>query len=275
MTRSWSWSGRVRRAAILLLAGVPVLTALAGPALARPADGRGIAFDPARGLFGTDFAGRDVLAEVLAGGIPIIGVTIASTLFCYLIAVPLGLAAALGRRRHLDELIMRPLDLVLAIPSLLLLIMLASIGPRGWWFLVGIVVVILAPDATRVIRAAALTPASSPAAEAMLLQRESRFRIAFGYVGRSVIGTVIADSGVRFIGALYLVASASFLGVGVDPDASNWGVMVDQNRDGLLLQPAATLVPAGLIVALAVGLNLAVDEFVPARPGTKERATDG
>lgn len=251
----------LRRSLIIALAGIPLFIAVFGPLLARRPSGRQLAFDPTVGVFGSDFAGRDVLAEVLSGGTPVVLVSLAATLCCYLIAVPLGLAAAVTRRRSVDELIMRPLDVILAIPSLLLLILLSSIGPQGWPVLIGIVVVILAPDATRVIRAAALEPASSPAAEVLMLQGESWLRRTFGHVGRSIVGVVVADSGVRFIGAVYLVASASFLGVGVDPDSSNWGVMVDQNRDGLMLQPAATLLPAILIVALAVGLNLAVDEI--------------
>ncbi|MFI1460548.1 ABC transporter permease subunit [Nocardia carnea] len=251
-----------RRALIVALIAIPGLLAIAGPLLACPAESRSRAFDPAAGPFGSDFAGRDLGRELLLGGAPIVITSVGATVLCYVLAVPLALtAAAAGRRRWIDELIMRPLDIVLAMPSLLLLILLASIAPQSVIVLIGIVVVVLAPDATRVIRAAALGPASGPAAEAMLLAGEPRWRRVGWFLGRSALRTVAADAGVRFVGALYLVASASFLGVGVDPDQSNWGVMIEQNRNGLLLQPLATLLPACLITALAVGLNLAMDEW--------------
>ncbi len=72
-------------------------------------------------------------------------------------------------------------------------------------------------------------------------------------------------------GVLYLVATAAFLGVGVDPDAADWAVMVDRNRTGLFVQPWAVVVPALLIVALSMGTNLLgdtalADRSAPPRP---------
>nr|BFF04279.1 hypothetical protein GCM10020241_59540 [Streptoalloteichus tenebrarius] len=83
--------------------------------------------------------------------------------------------------------------------------------------------------------------------------------------------TLAADLGTRFTGALYLVASASFLGVGVPPDASDWAVMVDRNRPGLFVQPWAVLAPALLIVALSVGVNLLFDRALATRSGPGPR----
>ncbi|NDL55513.1 ABC transporter permease subunit [Phytoactinopolyspora sp. XMNu-373] len=251
---------RIRRWVAVVLVAVPGVLAVVGPIVSDRSVHRGLSFSVDDGPLGTDFAGRDVLAEVLHGGAPIVMITLVATVCAYVIALPLGLVAAMSGRRFVDEVIMRPLDLLLAIPSLLLLILLATLSSPGMFTLVAIVVVILAPDATRVVRAAALSPASSAAFEAMVLQNETWTRKVVEYVGRSILRVILADSGVRFIGALYLVASASFLGVGVDPDAANWGVMVNQNKGGLMLQPAGTVVPAALIVSLAVGLNLLVDE---------------
>lgn len=253
------------RALVCLLVGVPLVIALVGPWVASPRGRREMAFMPTPGVLGTDFAGRDVLGELLRGGQPIVATALAATALTYLVAVPLALLVASSRRRGVDEIVMRPLDIVLAVPSLLLLILLAGIGHRGPALLVAVVVVVLTPDAVRVLRAAALGPASSTAYEALLLQGESFDRRVLGHVGRAVPPTVLADAGVRFVGALYLVATASFLGVGVDPDAANWGVMVSSNRSGMLIHPAPTLAPALLMVSLAVGLNLLVDLVVGAR----------
>ncbi|WP_344977742.1 ABC transporter permease [Streptosporangium fragile] len=241
-----------------VLLGVPAVIALAGPLLVGEPSPRGVSFSQGPFL-GTDFVGRDVGEQVLLGGRTVVTVALTATALAYLVGTPLGVLAAMTRRRWLDELLMRPLDLLLAIPSLLLLILLAATVPPGPLTLIAIVAVISAPEVARISRAAALEIAARPAMEAMRLQGETWWRRAIGYVGRSMLRTLLADLGVRVVGALYLVATAGFLGVGVPPDASDWAVMVDRNRTGMFLQPWAVVVPALLVVMLAVGLNLLFD----------------
>lgn len=259
-------TGRVPRlvTGVVLLA-VPLLLALAGPALVGDGTNRTRPFDQA-GLLGTDFVGRDVTGQILLGGRSVVAVAAAATALAYLVGVPVGLFAALTRRRWLDEVLMRPLDLLLAVPSLLLLILLAATAPRGPVTLVVIVAVIALPEIARITRAAALPLAHGPAMEAMRLYRETWWRRAVGYVARGIRRVLLADAGIRFIGAVYLVATASFLGIGVAPDAADWAVMVDRNRAGIFLQPWAVVVPAALLVALAVGVNLVTDHLLAARP---------
>ncbi|MFB4276656.1 ABC transporter permease subunit [Nonomuraea sp. MTCD27] len=260
---------RARRGAGVLLLAVPLVLALAGPWLAGTPEPRGISFAAVPPL-GTDFVGRDVWEQVLLGGRSVVAVAVLATSLAYAAGVPLGMvagmsagmSAALAGRRWVDELLMRPLDLLLAVPSLLLLIMLAALFSPGPAALVVIVALIGLPEVVRISRAAALEAAGGTAMEALRLQGETWWRRAIGYTGRSMLTTLVADVGVRLVGALYLVASASFLGVGLAPDASDWAVMVDRNRTGMFLQPWAVLVPALLIVALSVGLNLAFDRAV-------------
>ncbi|MCO1577194.1 ABC transporter permease subunit [Crossiella sp. SN42] len=247
-----------------VLIAVPLLLALFGP-LFVPADTpRRGPFLPG-GLLGTDFVGRDAWHQVLTGGQTVVLVALLATAGAYLAGVPWGVLAATARLRIFDEALMRPLDLLLAVPSLLLLILVAAIAGQGVLVLTGIVALINFPDVARISRAAALELASSPALEAMRLQGESRYRIFVVYIGRSMSRTLAADLGVRLTGALYLVASASFLGVGVPPDAADWAVMVDRNRTGLFLQPWAVVVPAVLIVCLSIGLNLVFDRALRTR----------
>jgi len=118
------------------------------------------------------------------------------------------------------------------------------------------------PDIARVVRAAAAEVASGPAVEALRLQGESWWRTSIGLVARSTMHTVAADAGIRLTGSLYLVASASFLGVGVAPDASDWAVMVDRNRAGLFVAPWGVVLAAMLVVALSVGANLLADSLL-------------
>ncbi|MER7739689.1 ABC transporter permease [Streptomyces sp. NPDC096538] len=239
---------------------VPVVLALLGPVLAGGPGPRAASFAEGDGhLFGTDFVGRDVWYQVLHGGRPVVLTALAATALAYLVAVPLGLAGALTRRRWLEELLMRPLDVLLAVPSLLMILLVATVfspGPVGLALLVAVVNV---PDAARLVRATATEIAARPAVEALRMQGETWWRVAVGHVGRSMVRTLAADAGTRLTGVLYLVATAAFLGVGAAPDAADWAVMVDRNRTGLFVQPWAVVVPALLIVALTTGSNLLFD----------------
>ncbi|WNI20714.1 ABC transporter permease subunit [Streptomyces sp. ITFR-16] len=244
----------------LLIMGVPLVLALAGPLFAGDAGPRGTSLTAGGGhLLGTDFTGRDVVRQILLGGRSVVLVAVAATALAYLVALPVGFVCALTRRAWLEELVMRPLDILLSVPSLLMILLVAAVlepGPAGLALLVALVAI---PDAARIVRAAGAEAASRPAVEALRMQGESWARMAFGYVGRSVLRTLAADVGVRLTGAVYLVATAAFLGVGVAPDAADWAVMVDRNRTGLFVQPWAAVVPALLIVALTMGGNLLVD----------------
>ncbi|MFI6984313.1 ABC transporter permease [Embleya sp. NPDC050154] len=258
-----------RYALALGLIAVPLLFAVLGPLFAGAPESRAVSFTTGRGHWlGTDFAGRDVWRQVLLGGRSVVVVAVAATVLAYLVAIPLGLAAALTGRSWLAELLIRPLDVLLAVPSLLFVLLVAALFRPGPGELVPVVALVTVPDAARVVFSAATEIASRPVVEALRMQGESWWRIAVGYVARSMRRTLAADLGTRLTGALYLVATAAFLGVGVAPDASDWAVMVDRNRVGLFLQPWAVVVPAALIVALSMGTNLLFDA---ALQGPRER----
>ncbi|WP_256355722.1 ABC transporter permease [Streptomyces sp. PKU-EA00015] len=252
-----------------LIAGVPLALAVLGPLFAGDAGPRAASFTLGGGHWlGTDFIGRDVGRQVLLGGQSVVLVALAATALAYLVALPVGLISALTHRRWLEELLMRPLDVLLAVPSLLVILLVASVFTPGAAGLALLVTLVNIPDAARIVRAAAAEVASRPAVEALRMQGETWWRMAVGYVGRSVARTLAADAGVRLTGVLYLVATAAFLGVGVAPDASDWAVMVDRNRTGLFAQPWAVVVPALLIVALTMGSNLLFDAVLEKRKRT-------
>ncbi|AXG81651.1 ABC transporter permease subunit [Streptomyces paludis] len=263
--------GAVRVAAAVLFA-VPAVLALCGPLWAGEPGPRGTSFTLGGGHWlGTDFVGRDVWRLVLLGGRPVLLTALAATALTYAVALPLALAAALTHRTWLEELLMRPLDVLLAVPSLLLILLVSAVtapGPVGLALLVALVNI---PDAARIVRAAAAEAASRPAVEALRMQGETWWRTAVGYVGRASARTLAADMGVRLTGVLYLVSTAAFLGVGVAPDAADWAVMVDRNRTGLFLQPWAVVVPALLIVALTMGGNVLFDAVRDRRPAKDGR----
>jgi peptide/nickel transport system permease protein len=239
---------------------VPLTLALLGPVFVGEPDPRTVSFTLGDGHWlGTDFVGRDVWQQVLRGGRPVVLTALAATALSYLVALPVGLICALTHRRWLEELLMRPLDVLLAVPSLLLILLVATVFSPGAVGLALLVALVNVPDAARLVRAAAAEAAARPAVEALRMQGETWWRMAVGYVGRSMLRPLAADAGIRLTGVLYLVATAAFLGVGVAPDAADWAVMVDRNRTGLFVQPWAVVVPALLIVALTMGTNLLFD----------------
>jgi peptide/nickel transport system permease protein len=255
----------------LAVVAVPLVLALLGPLFVGDPGPRATSFTLGGDHWlGTDFVGRDVGHQVLLGGRTVVLTVLAATALAYLVAVPVALISALTRLRWLEELLMRPLDVLLAVPSLLLILLVATVLSPGAAGLALLVALVNVPDAARSVRAAAGEAAARPAVEALRMQGETWWRIAVGYVGRSALRTLAADAGIRLTGVLYLVSTAAFLGVGVAPDAADWAVMVDRNRTGLFVQPWAVVVPALLIVALTMGTNLLFDAALEKNP-TKKR----
>lgn len=249
-----------------VLLGLPFVLALFGPffapepgtsaPLAPPGDGH---------AFGTDFLGRDVLALLLSGGTSLVALTGFALLLSYSVGVPLGLFSANTYDRWLGGAVLRFLDVTLALPGLLVLMVLAAVNWRGEATLVMAIAMLQLPAVVRLVRGAALAPGCRTAVEALALQGESWWRINLGYIGRSVLRPVLTDAGNRLNLILYLVASANFLGIGLDPDSSDWAVLVERNKEALFVQPYAVLAPALLLVSLCMGVNLLIDQTVRAR----------
>ncbi|EME66953.1 ABC transporter permease [Rhodococcus ruber BKS 20-38] len=263
--------GRSRVRIGAALTAVPLAVALLGPLLTEPG-ARGPAFTYGdQWLLGTDSEGRDLLTQVLLGGRSLVLVAAVAVALTYLLAVPWGVAAATARRRIVDEMLMRPLDLLLSLPSIMVLLLAVALTDADLLVLTVTVAVLLFPDAARLVRASTLHAAHTPAMEALVLQQETWWRRQLGYLGRSLLPILAADAGLRFVGAIYLVASASFLGVSADSAGTDWAVMIDRNRAGLALVPWGVVLPAALIIALAMGVNLLFDSG--ARAATREVST--
>ncbi|MFC9227666.1 ABC transporter permease [Streptomyces decoyicus] len=289
MRRRTTGGGPARFTFAVLIIAVPLLLALLGPLFAGEPGPRAASFTIGGGHWaGTDFVGRDVWRQVLLGGRPVVLAALTATALAYAVALPLGLISALTRRGWLEELLMRPLDVLLAVPSLLVILLVSAVLTPGAGGLALLVALVNVPDAARTVRAAAAEAAASPAVEALRMQGETWWRMAVGYAGRSALRTLAADAGVRLTGVLYLVATAAFLGVGAEPDAADWAVMVDRNRTGMFIQPWAVALPALLIMALTMGCNLLFDAALTRRdprprpdrpprpgPGPDHPPTDG
>lgn len=262
---------RRRSVAVAALPAVlPALVAVLGPFASGPPPRAGgpsalPSQPPGAGHpLGTDVLGRDVLALVLHGGASVLGTTLAALLVGYVLGVPLGLLAA-GRRRLLDEAVMRTLDLLLALPGVLVLTTLAATGHRRWQWLVLAAGVLQVPAVARLVRGAALAPGCRTVVEALRMQGRGWVYVHLRHLARELAAPLATDAGSRFSVLLYLLASANFLGLGLPPSSADWSVLIERNSDALFTQPAAVLVPAALLMALCVGGNLAVDRALALR----------
>ena len=252
------WSPVVLVLAALLLA--VLVLAVFGPLLAPNARGAVVSlpYDTTVGLFGTDHLGRDVLSRMLHGGRPIVVIPVVATGVATLIGGVLGVSAAALRR---DDLIMRLMDVFAVIPSILVaLVLFHRFGAQHW--VLGLAVIIASiPFTTRYARAAAFPIINSSYVEQARLIGESAPRILLRDVLPNLVRPLLADAGLRFIGAIYLVAAAGFLGFGPPPPATDWGSMISENIGGAGLNSWAVIAPSLMVLLLTIPTNLLADRF--------------
>jgi peptide/nickel transport system permease protein len=207
---------------------------------------------------GTDLLGRDVLSRFLSGGrsvllLPLVSVGIAIVLACVI-----GLISGyLGGR--VDALVTRLIDVLLAIPSFLfVLVIIAGFG-TGNVVVVLAVATVYTPSIARVLRGATQAVRPREFVLAARARGDSVWWIAFREILPNISATLLVEVALRLTFAIMFIASLSFLGLGVQPPSSNWGVLVGENRALLYQQPWAIIVPALGIGLLAIAVNLISD----------------
>ena len=253
---------RTLTAVYAAMVAVPLLFALLGPFIPAPA-ARQAPFGPSGwSPFGTDRLGRDVLAAALDGGHTLLAMSVTTVLLTYGLGFVLGTAAAAAPRPWLEDLIMRPVDVLLCMPSLLI-IMVAALRGRGSAVAIAAAVglALLAPI-TRFVRMAVRDVVQGPVMEALRMQGAGPYARYVRYAARTITRPIAADLGVRLTAAIYFLASANFLGLGLDTTSTDWAVSVAANKDGLTIAPWSVFLPAGLIVALVLGVNLLWDALL-------------
>ena len=217
-------------------------------------------------LLGTDYLGRDVLTRFLCGGRSIIALSFASTILGVGAGLLIGLFAASARRRT-DSFIMRANDILLAFPQIVLvLLVIAGFGPSI--FLIAVTVGLThAPRTARIIRAAAAEVMERDFIKAAIAVGEKRFRIITGELLPNVTSPLLVEFGLRMTYSIGLVAAVSFLGLGLQPPAADWGLMINENRVSMTVQPWAVIFPVFAIAIFTIGVNLITDAFAKAAIG--------
>jgi peptide/nickel transport system permease protein len=254
----------------LAIAGLVVAIALLGPLLAPHSPTQFVAppYDApsAKAWLGTDYLGRDALSRFLWGGRSVLGLSVAATLLGLIAGIAIGLVAAYARN-WLDDLLMRAMDVLLAFPQIVfVLLLISTLGPQ-LWLIVLTVAASHAPRVARVTRAAAaevLTRDFVLSAEAL---GESRWWILSGEVLANISSPLLVEFGLRLTYSIGLVAAVSFLGFGLQPPAADWGLMINENRIGLTIQPWPVVLPVIAVGLLTIGTNLIADGIARAAIG--------
>jgi peptide/nickel transport system permease protein len=246
----------------LSIVGLVVAIALFGPALAPHAPTQFVGppyADPMpAALLGTDYLGRDALSRFLWGGQSVLVLSLSATLLGMAAGITIGLLAAYARN-WLDDVLMRAMDVVLAFPQIVFaLLLISTVGPQ-LWLIVLTVGASHAPRVARVTRAAAMEVMVRDFVLFTEALGEARRRILFGEVLPNISSPLLVEFGLRLTYSIGLVAAISFLGFGMQPPAADWGLMINENRIGLTIQPWPVVLPVVAIGLLTIGTNLITD----------------
>jgi peptide/nickel transport system permease protein len=247
-----------------VLVGIIIAIALFGPLIAPytfdefvdiPNGGR-----TETAMLGADYLGRDVWSRFLFGGRTIIGLSFASTVLGVGLGLVIGLFAASAKSRT-DSFIMRFNDIMLAFPQIVFVLLVVS-GFGSSIFLIAVTVGLThAPRTARIIRAAAAEVMERDFIKAAIAVGEKRRRIIFSELLPNVTSPLLVEFGLRMTYSIGLVAAVSFLGLGLQPPAADWGLMINENRGSMTVQPWAVLTPIFAIAIFTIGINFITDSF--------------
>jgi peptide/nickel transport system permease protein len=212
-------------------------------------------------LLGTDYLGRDMLSRLLYGGRLTIGLALMATAIAFVIGVGLGTASA-ASARWIDAVLSRTVDLLMAIPQLILALVVISVLGTSLPVLIGTIALLDATRLFRISRSVALNIVALEYTEAARLRGEGVWWIVRREVLPNVIPPLIAELGYRFCSAFLFISSLSFLGLGVQPPNADWGSMVRDNATAIALGSYAPMIPAMAITLFAISISLLVDWFI-------------
>jgi peptide/nickel transport system permease protein len=271
----WLWilrrASRLARTRIgLAMVGLIVVIAVVGPLVAPHSPTEFVAAPnsgpSADALFGADTLGRDVFSRWLHGGLSVLWLSAAATAVGIIVGVVVGLVAAYSRN-WLDEVLMRANDVLLSFPAIIfVLLAVAAVGPK-LWLIVLTVGFTHAPRVARVMRGAGQEVVERDFVKAAEVVGEKRWRIVFGEVLPNVTSPLLVEIGLRMTYSIALIAAVNFLGQGLQPPASDWGLMINENRLSISVQPWAVFLPVLAIGVLTVGTNLITDGIARAAIG--------
>lgn len=220
-------------------------------------------------FFGTDQIGRDLLSRLIFGARNTMALAIVSTAVSFTGGAVLGfVAATMGGR--VDQLLCRIVDVCISIPTLIAsLIVLSAVG-TATHNLILVIGIIYALPVFRIARAVAMDIEVMDYVEAARLRGEGLWWLMSREILPNALTPLAAEFGVRFCFVFLLIASLSFLGLGLQPPLADWGAMVRGNADGIAWGFMHPIIPAACIALLTIGINLLIDRWVHKASGLRD-----
>ena len=208
--------------------------------------------------FGTDNFGRDIYSRIIHGSRISLRVGFVAVSISMILGGALGAIAGFFGGR-LDNIIMRSMDILLAIPSILLAISIVSaLGP-------GLINVMIAvgissiPSYSRIVRASVITLKDQEFVEAARAVGTSNLRIITKHIIPNSLAPIIVQATLGVAGAILSAAGLSFIGLGIQPPTPEWGSMLSAGRQFIREYPHISMYPGLVIMITIFGLNLLGD----------------
>jgi peptide/nickel transport system permease protein len=208
--------------------------------------------------FGFDALGRDVLSRVLFAYRASLAISIGAVALALVLGLPIGIVAGYFGG-VVDNLLMRPVDLLLALPALLLAISLISITGPGELVALFAIATIYLPILARVVRSSVLAVSRELYVEGARARGVSHTRTIWGHVVPNALGPAVVQASVLAGFALQIEAALSFLGLGAQPPTPSLGLMLADGYQVLQQAPWADIFPGLAIAITVVAFNLVGD----------------
>jgi peptide/nickel transport system permease protein len=212
-------------------------------------------------VLGTDQLGRDVFSRILFGTRNTIAISLITTIFAFLVGATTGFVAAI-EGGWLDQIMSRIVDLLMAIPTLIMTLMILAILGASLPVLVCVVAVIDATRVFRLSRLVALNVSSLEYFESARLRGEGIAWLIRKEILPNVRVPLLTEFGLRFCFVFLFIASLSFLGLGIQPPTADLGGMVRDNASAISYGVLAPLFPALAIAILVVSINVSLDRYI-------------
>ena len=209
-------------------------------------------------VLGVDELGRDILARILWGGRTTLVISSCALAFAFICGLFVGTTAAYHGRMT-DTLIMRVIDVIMAVPPILLMITLATIIPPSNASLVFVVGFGLIPNQARMIRGQVLQIVDKEYIEAVRIQGAGAFKIIRSHILPNALSPIITTIILDIAYAVMVISTLSFLGLGVQPPDPEWGGMLAGGRQWIRYAWHITTFPGIALVITLMSLTLVGD----------------
>jgi len=208
--------------------------------------------------FGTDDLGRDVFARTMAGARTVLIIAPLATILALLWGGIIGLAAGFYRGIT-DEVIMRLVDVLLALPIIITSILILSLLGKSLAIVIVVIGALFTPVVSRTIRSAVIGEREREYVMAARLRGERSAFVMAREILPNITQPIIVEGTIRLGYAVFTAATLSFLGFGLVPPSPDWGLTIATERVFLQIAPWTVLFPAAALASLVVGVNLITD----------------